>query len=90
MVQKDLIRDIRKTQILERKEAQRRIKVGRKFQPAPMLSKEQSMLHEMFNGNDNWGTGQNLPKMDGILRSGHGLINNEDEGDTGALFGLRR
>ncbi len=90
MVKKDLFRDIRKSQKVEKKEEERRLRAAMRFQPAPMLSKEQAMLNEMFDGNDNWGTGQNLPQMNGALRSGHGLINNGDEGDTGSLFGLRR
>ena len=48
------------------------------------------MLHEMFGGNPTWGTGEQLPKMNGVLRSGHGLINNDDFGETGDMFGVRR
>jgi len=62
----------------------------RRIDPAPMLSQEQSMLQEMFGGNPTWGTGEQLPKMNGALRSGHGLINNDDFGETGSMFGVNR
>jgi hypothetical protein len=59
-------------------------------QPAPALSKEQDMLQEMFSGNDNWGTGQNLPEINGALRTGGGIMNSGDNGQTGSMFGLKR
>ncbi len=60
------------------------------IQPAPQLTKEQNMLHEMFGGEPTFGTGENLPKIDGVLNSGHGLIKNDDYGETGSMFGFRR
>jgi len=57
----------------------------------PQLTREQEMLQEiMFNGERNWGTGNNLPRMDNTLNSGGGLINNGDiNKETGRMFGLR-
>jgi len=53
------------------------------------LSHEQNMLHEIFCGKSFWGLPEdNLPKMDGVLTSGGGLIKNGDRGDTKRLFGL--
>jgi hypothetical protein len=61
------------------------------LQPAPALSREQDMLQELFNGEQTFGTGQNLPQMNGALTSGGGLINNGDDyGETGEMFGMRR
>ena len=57
------------------------------LKPAPMLSQEQNMMQEMFGGNDMWGTGRNLPRMNGALTSGHGLIKNDDFGETRRMFG---
>ena len=56
----------------------------------PNPTKEQMMLQEMFSGNNNWGTGQNLPKIDGVLISGGGLIKNNDRCITSSFFGVRR
>ena len=64
-----------------------RFKSLQKIEVAPQLSKEQDMLQEMFGGNDNWGTGRNLPRNEGILRRGHGLIKNDDYGETASMFG---
>lgn len=67
------------------------VKFVQTLNPAPALSKEQNMLQEMFNGEQTFGTGQNLPEVNGILRSGGGLINNGDaDGETGSMFGMRK
>lgn len=58
-------------------------------QPTQQLSAAQNMLREMFRGEPTFGTGQNLPKLNGELRTGRGLINNGDGGDTGRMFGVR-
>ena len=68
----------------------RRLPIQRFQQPALQLTKEQNMLHEMFGGEPTFGTGENLPKIDGVLNSGHGLIKNDDDGETGSMFGFRR
>ena len=55
-------------------------------------SKGQQMLKDLFSGREEplWGTGNNLPKMDGALTSGGGLIKNGDNNrGTGRMFGLR-
>ena len=64
--------------------SQPKLQVGQNF------SQEQMFMQDMFNSSRTWGTGQNLPQFNGILISGNGLINNEDNGETGGLFGLRR
>ena len=61
-----------------------------KFQAGQQLDTEQQFMQDMFNSSRTWGPGQNLPQFNGILISGNGLINNEDNGETGGLFGLRR
>ena len=55
------------------------------------LTAGQQILQELFGGsNQTWGTGQNLPKVDGVLRTGEGLIKNGDYiKKTGRMFGLR-
>jgi hypothetical protein len=55
---------------------------------APLLSKEQDMLQEMFGGSPSWGTGESLPKVNGVLISGNGLIKSDDGGETGSMFGF--
>ena len=57
---------------------------------AENLSREQELMHEMFGSSRTWGTGENLPQFNGALISGNGLINNEDEGETSSMFGMRR
>lgn len=52
----------------------------------PNYSKEQILLQEMFSGNNNYLTGQNLPKINGVLIKGGGLIKNGDRGETRGLF----
>ena len=61
-----------------------------KLQVGQNFSQEQMFMQDMFGSSRTWGTGQNLPQFNGILISGNGLINNEDNGETGGLFGLRR
>jgi hypothetical protein len=56
-----------------------------------VLSREQNMMQQLFAGERTFGTGRNLPDTSNrILRSGHGLINNGDYGQTGNMFGVRR
>ena len=59
---------------------------------APQISQEQGFLQEMFGGSDTfWGTGKNLPVMNGALTSGNGLINSGDDfSETAGMFGMRR
>lgn len=66
------------------------IKTLQRVNPAPRITQEQAMLQEMFGGNPTWGTGEQLPKREGILVSGHGLIKNDDFGETGSMFGVNR
>lgn len=55
---------------------------------SPMLSKEQMALQEMFGGSERlWGTGRDLPRMNGALISGGGIIKSGDAGETAAMFG---
>jgi len=56
--------------------------------PPTRISEHQSMLQEMFSGNDWWGTGRNLPVINHALNSGNGLIKCEDEGITRSFFGF--
>lgn len=59
---------------------------------APLLNREQSFLFQLFGGGDKVIFGsedsESLPQINGILRSGHGLINSGDRGETGRLFGF--
>lgn len=59
--------------------------------PSPrMITKEQGLLQEMFNGDKFWGTGQNLPQLNNSLNSGGGIIKSGDHnGSTGMFFGLK-
>lgn len=48
------------------REARMRTNVQQKFTPAPLLSREQQALKELFGGGSmSWGTGNNLPRMNG-------------------------
>lgn len=62
--------------------------------PSPVImeniSNEQRFLKDMFGGNGTLGRGHNLPKVDGVLINGGGLIKNGDGGSTGSMFGVRR
>jgi len=54
-----------------------------------VLTRGQLVLTELMGGsNQTWGTGQNLPKFNGELTSGKGLIKNDDNGETGRMFGI--
>ena len=54
-----------------------------------VITAEQKFLQGMFGGGERtFGTGQNLPKADGVLIKGKGLINNDDYGETGKMFGM--
>lgn len=67
-----------------------RFKALTKLRPAPMLSREQRALQEMFRGERTWGTGACLPKIDNILSSGGGLLKTGTGDSTAKLFGFRR
>ena len=71
-----------------------KIKQPRFSRQGQMLSREQDMLQDMFGGHENQvicsAKGNSLPRMDGILRSGGGLINNYSGGRTGRFFGIFR
>lgn len=60
--------------------------------PLPNLTQEQEMMQGMFgHGERSWGTGENLPKLDGAITSGNGLIKSGDnENETAGLFGGRK
>lgn len=56
-----------------------------------IITKEQAFLRGMFGGGEKlFGTGKNLPKIEGILIKGGGLIKNDDFGETAGMFGMRR
>jgi hypothetical protein len=59
--------------------------------PTVTLTKSQSMINELFNGEKVFGTGNNLPQLNNALNSGGGLIKHDDmyERRTGRMFGLR-
>ncbi len=60
-----------------------------KLRPAPMLSKEQSVLHEMFGGSPPiWGTGNSLPVINNSLTNGGGLTNIDPDRETASMFGM--
>jgi len=60
-------------------------------QPQRLISREQAMLSELVGGGQpTFGTGTCLPKVQGILRRGRGLMNSGDMGETGSMFGVRR
>lgn len=56
--------------------------------PVRVISKSQMVLNELFNNKTTFGTGENLPQMNGALTSGYGLINNLDNGKTSRMFGF--
>ena len=61
--------------------------------PAPMLTRQQAILKDMFGGGErNWGTGRNLPVINNDLNNpeGGGIIKSRDGGRTGGFFGMRR
>ena len=70
------------------------IQVKSRNLPAPVvmenISNEQRFLQDLFGGNGTLGRGHNLPKVDGVLINGGGLIKNGDQGRTGSMFGMRR
>jgi len=79
---------VKRKQKIDKKE---RNKLGKrlKLPQSPLLTKEQEMLQELFGGSPSWGTGENLPKFQGSLISGEGLIKSGDyEGDTASMFGF--
>ena len=68
---------------------QRFSKLLRQPQIAPMLTKEQEMMQELFGGSPSWGSGEQLPVINHSLSSGHGLINSGDDyRETAGLFGI--
>jgi hypothetical protein len=58
--------------------------------PTSGISKSQAMLRDIFSGEMTFGTGQNLPKVNGTLTSGGGLIKHDDmyERRTANMFGF--
>ena len=58
-----------------------------KLRIGEQLTQEQVFMQELFNSERTFGTGQNLPELNGALISGYGLINNEDYGETSSMFG---
>jgi hypothetical protein len=68
------------------------VNVQTRFNPAPMLSRQQAILKDMFGGGErNWGTGRNLPVINNDLNNpqGGGIIKSRDGGRTGGFFGMR-
>ena len=58
----------------------------------PSLSYEQKVIQEVMGGgrvNNHWGSGRDLPKMNGDLRTGGGIIKNgDDTNETARMFGF--
>jgi hypothetical protein len=63
-----------------------------RLQPAPALSKEQDMVQELFSGEEGgvWGLSdsETRTQIKGMLRTGGGLVNCNDDGETGEIFGF--
>jgi hypothetical protein len=58
--------------------------------PKIELSEGQKMIKAVFSGSSSWGTGQNLPKVEGKLITGGGIIKNGDvTRKTARMFGLK-
>lgn len=67
----------------------RNVRIARPM-PQQEYSSGQNVLREIFRGEQTFGTGQNLPQMNGALISGGGIIKNGDrERRTARMFGLR-
>jgi len=66
------------------------IRQARFVNPGKALTKEQMVLGELFGSGKTFDTGENLPKINGVLISGNGLINNNSQGGTAKIFGFRR
>jgi len=66
------------------------IKTTRFVNPGRALTKEQMVLGELFGSGKTFDTGENLPKINGVLRTGKGLINNDNNGGTSQIFGFIR
>ena len=63
----------------------------KEFKRTPQLiSKEQSILLELFGNRELWGTGNNLPVINHTLTSGYGLIKTGSGNQTAKFFGLRK
>jgi len=65
----------------------------RRVKPTPLqvgqeLSTEQNMMHEMFGSSRSWGTGENLPKINGTLMPY--FFGDELESETAESFGLKK
>lgn len=79
--------------VLERTKAEKGINA--KFimkPPQQAITKSQAMMRQLFGReNPTFGTGQNLPVISGVLRSGEGLMTHDDmfERKTRKFFGLR-
>ncbi len=62
---------------------------ARTIEPAPMLTQEQAALQGMFGSGRSWGTGENLPKLRGELRTGEGIVKSGDTyNETASMFGF--
>ncbi len=89
MVKKKIIKKISKSEIVGTPRFKQRAGFIQKLQPAPALGKEQAMIQEIFNGESTLGDGECLPKVEGILRRGGGIINNGDDyKETASMFGF--
>lgn len=68
----------------------KKINVQRITQPSRIITREQSVLQELFGNPDGriWGTGTCLPKINNALISGGGIIKCQDYGETSSLFGI--
>lgn len=60
------------------------------LRPAPMLSKEQAMIQDLFGSDTRiiLPAGRNLPHFDFALRSGY-RVNHSNDPSTGRMFGVR-
>ena len=74
------------------KSSGKNIKQVKFIQPGTQLTRQQNYLNELFGNSDNQilvsGTGRNLPRMNGVLITGKGLTNIDEERETGGMFGI--
>ena len=52
------------------------------------MQETDNLLNEFFGGERSFGTGKDLPQINNVLTTGEGLINNDDQGETGRMFGI--
>lgn len=52
------------------------------------LTPQQNFFRQFMGGRKTFGTGQNLPVINGALTTGGGLINHPNQYETGRIFGF--